>query len=420
MWDLDSIVRQNNEIALDSMMRGKQLEEAQSPQPEGWALSFLADKLKTGPPNLTALVDCLESIETIEGFLGLIRMLLPEYELVIMSEPRNRRVYRFCYCFGKKYYPLPANTECGMGDWVGGMPVSLMAMSYSVYHELGMRPGYLLLLSLVIYPYEGDDRDEEDDDVPFDPVNLPTEKYRPSVRDIAWVKDLMANLAIDGQWIAPMGFTVVKVAENKIVLREAKDTPEVKETIRRTLLIAKKVGIEAEFTRTGRTAREKLHGAKVPLLDLVQNIVGAELADRIPGAGWSPGELHQMTDNTPYGGVGNFADWACSETGCIILDSSYDNCSYQEGMGEPIFKWSKYNVNVLASQWPKVQEVREKIDYIVEWLERDQINNFRELVEFLLKFNPEKEKPGKVRIYDPFEHYCDLEQETGEEEDDDD
>ena len=400
-------------------MRGKQLQEAQSPQPEGWALSLLADKLRTGPPSLTALVDCLEDIKTIEGFLELIRMLLPEYEDQIMSEPRNRRVYRFCFFFGKKYYPLPANTECPIANWVEDMPVELMALSYSAYHELEMRPGYLLLLSLVIYPYEGDVRDEEDDYVPFDPANLPTGKYRPSARDIAWVRNLMANLAIGGEWIAPMGFTVVKVAENKIELREAIDTPEVKETIRRTLLIAKKVGIEAEFTRTGRTAREKLNGAKVPLLDLVQNIVGAELANRIPGAGWSPGELHQMTDNTPYDGVGNFADWACSETGCIVLDSSYDNCGYMEGMGEPIFKWSEYNVNVLASQWPKVQEVREKIDHIVEWLERDQINNFRKLVEFLLKFNLEK-KPGKVRIYDPIEHYCDLEQNTGEEEDDDD
>jgi len=35
-------------------------------------------------------------------------------------------------------------------------------MSYSAYHELQMRPGYLLLLSLVIYPYEGDERDIEE------------------------------------------------------------------------------------------------------------------------------------------------------------------------------------------------------------------------------------------------------------------
>ena len=80
-------------------------------------------------------------------------MLLPEYESEIMAAPRNRRVYKFCYYFGLSV------THCrririAPADWVSGMPVELMAMSYSAYHELAMRPGYLLLLSLVIYPYE--------------------------------------------------------------------------------------------------------------------------------------------------------------------------------------------------------------------------------------------------------------------------
>ncbi|MBA7587940.1 hypothetical protein ES708_29988 [subsurface metagenome] len=420
MWDLDTIIRQNNEAALDYMMRGKQLEEAQSPQPEAWVLSLLASKLTVGPPLLTHIIDCLENIDTVEGFLGLIRTLLPEYELEIMSEPRNRRVYRFCYHFGKKYYPLPANTECGVGDWVSSMPVALMAMSYSAYHELEMRPGYLLLLSLVIYPYEGDKRDEEDDRVPFGPESLPTEKYRPSARDISWVRDLVATLAVGGQWIAPMGFVVVKVAENRVVLREAIDTPEVKETIRRTLLIANKAGIEAAFDTTGRTSEEKLNGAKVPLFDVVQRMVGTELAERIPVAGWYPDELHQMTNKTPYDGLGDFADWACSQTGCVVLDSSYDDCYYVEGYGEPIFKWTKYNVDTLTKQWPKVQEIRGKIDHLVEWLEADQINKFTELLDFLLKSKSKNTEPKTKRLYDPTERVCELDQLYGDEGDDDD
>ena len=293
MWDLDQIVRQNNQAALESIMRGRKADEAQSPQPEGWALSLLADMLKVGPPLLTEIMGCLEQIETVKEFRALVRMLLPEYESEIMSAPRNRRVYKFCYYFGQEYYPLPANTDCHPADWVNGMPVELMAMSYSAYHELQMRPGYILLLSLVIYPYEGDERDIEEE--------VPS------------------------------------------------------------------------------------NGARVPLLDLAQRIVGEEIVNRITRDGWTSEELHRMTDGTRFDGVGAFADWACSSTGCVVLDSSYENCDYEEGSGEPTFLWTKHNVDILTSQWPRVQEIRGKIDHMVEWLEADPIGRFRELLDFLLK-----------------------------------
>jgi hypothetical protein len=308
-------------------MRGRKLEEAQSPQPEGWALSLLADMLKAGPPMLSEIIDCLEQIETVEEFRSLVKMLLPEYESEIMAAPRNRRVYKFCYYFGIEYYPLPANTDCPPADWVSGMPVELMAMSYSAYHELQMRPGYLLLLSLIIYPYEGDERDIEED--------------------------------IPG------------------------------------------------------------NGARVPLLDLVRRIVGEEIVNRIPKDGWTAEELHRITDGTRYDGAGAFADWACSSTGCVVLDSSYENCDYEEGSGEPTFLWTKHNVDILTEQWPKVQEIRGKIDRMVEWLEAEPIGRFRELLDFLLKSKSKTRKRGKRPYYDPFEYHCELDQDIGEEEDDD-
>lgn len=95
-----------------------------------------------------------------------------------------------------------------------GLPVGLMAMSYSAYHDLNMRWGYLLLLSLVVYPYEGDERDMEEFEgrTPFgDPLPRPK----------------------------------------------------------------------------GKTLLEVFTGGRVPLLDAVQRIVGAEIAQLIPAAGWS-------------------------------------------------------------------------------------------------------------------------------------
>ena len=90
--------------------------------------------------------------------MNLVQMLLPEYENDIMSAPRRRRVYKFCFYFGKKYYPLPANMDCPPAEWGNNMPVTLFGLSYKEYHELDMRPGYLLMLSLVVYPWEGDDQ----------------------------------------------------------------------------------------------------------------------------------------------------------------------------------------------------------------------------------------------------------------------
>jgi len=414
MWNLDQIIEQNNTAALDYMMRGVAVEEAQAPQPEAWALSLLAEMLQVGPPLLSAIVSCLNQVESEKDFLSLVMMLLPEHEREIMSAPKNRRVYNFCYYFGRKYYPLPANTDCSTTDWVDGMPVALMAMSYSSYHNLQMRPGFILLLSLVIYPYEGDVRDLEDDSVPFNPALWGSDKYKPSAEDRNWVRRLVANLAIGGEWIAPMGFKVVKIAENEIELRQAVDNDTVKETISRTLLIAERIGIKAKFSTAGRTAEEKIEGARVPLLDAVQNLVGPGLAGRVPGNGWTPEELHQMTDKTPYDGVGDFADWVCSQTGCVILDASYEGCEYLDGSSGPTFKWTRGNVDRLTEEWPKVREIRRKIDHLVQWLEANQSNHFQELLQFLLDNHLPKKR--KAREFDPMEHLCELDQDYGEEE----
>jgi len=344
MWDLDTIIRQNNQAAIDYMMRGRAVDVAQSPQPQTWSLALLAEKLRVGPPMLAELLKCFTNIDTLEGFLGLIREFLPEHEEEILSEHGGRRVYRFCYLFGKRYFPLPPYAfEAEVGEIMSGLPVELMAMSYSAYHDLDIRRGYLLLLSLVVYPYEGDERDEED--------------YY--------------------------------------------DIPKPK----------------------GKTLMEVFTGGRVPLLDAVQRIVGAELTGLIPRDGWQPSDLHLMTDGTPHDGAGRFADWACSETGCVVLDSSYEACEYMEGMGEPIFKWTKFNVDTLTEQWPKVQEIRQEIDNIVEWLEADPISHFGELLEFLTAQAKSKlKKTAKARgksYYDPTEHWIPLDQQSEYEEEDD-
>ncbi|MBA7680040.1 hypothetical protein ES703_88347 [subsurface metagenome] len=449
MWDLDQIIAQNNQAAIDYMMRGREVDVAQSPQPKAWSLSLLAQKLRVGPPQLSILLQSFTDYETLETFLGIIRRYLPEHEDEILSVDGRQRAYKFCYLFGKKYFPLPPYAfNSTLEQLTTGLPVELMAMSYSAYHELDMRRGYLLLLSLVIYPYEGHPWDQEDDNVPFDPFDPmkrlameaklteiakdPGKKseWQPTRADIAWVKEMVSTLSDGGKWIAPMGFTVVKIDDRNIELIHADNTPEVRETVHRTVLIAEKAKIKVKV-KVGKTAEEKqgatlmeiFSGARVPLIDKVQQTVGAELASLIPRNGWMPEELHQWTDGTQYDGVGTFADWVCSRTGRIILDYSYADCEYIEGMGEPIFQWSQFNVDELTKEAPKVKEIREKIDRVVEWLEADPIIRFRELIVSLTAKAKTRRKKATKRDkyeYDPTEHWCPLDQLTQYEEEEED
>lgn len=151
-----------------------------------------------------------------------------------------------------------------------------------------------------------------------------------------------------------------------------------------------------------------MNGARIPLLDMVKNLVGIGLAARIPPNGWSPDQIHKMTDGTKFDGAGVFADWACQATHCVMLDTNYENCEYVEGMGEPLFKWTLRNVELLAKQWPKVVEIRKKIDHIVEWLEADQIVRFKELLEYLLTKIPNGYSEKNNYHADPWDYICKL------------
>ena len=109
---------------------------------------MLAEMLKAGPPQLDEIIHCLEGIGDIKKFVAIVQMLMPESEQEIMSKPRNRRIYQFVYNFGQKYYPLPANTDISPKEWIRGIPVELLGLSYTAYHDQNMRPGFMMLLAL--------------------------------------------------------------------------------------------------------------------------------------------------------------------------------------------------------------------------------------------------------------------------------
>lgn len=427
MWDIESIIQQHNQYALAEMMSTLRIEVAQTPQPDNWALSVLVSKLRSGPPVLSELLAQFTSVDVMAGFLELIMRYLPGHEAEILAERGEARVYRFCQLWGRTYFPLPEMSwDQSLKSFVRAMPVRLLGMSYTAYHELDMRPGYIMLLSLLRYPYEGDERDNEDDRVPFDPLDpmknldLRDGTYTPAASDIAWLKDLVEGLAVGGTWVAPIGFSVVKKSENTIELIEAKNIPEVRELVIRTVIVAEKAGIKAEFNRTGRTAEDKLYGARVALLDRARQIAGDDAAKLILPAGWGVAHVHRLTDGTLYDGAGAFADWAFGVTGCEVLDHNYEDCSYNPNMGttEPYFKWSERNIKFLTEDAPKVRQIREKIDNIVEFLEGDPPARFSELLGLLRSQAPDEHAEGIG--YDPTEHCINLDEVDFEEEEDED
>ncbi len=365
MWDLGQIIQQNNQAAVDYMMRGQKADQLDSSLPVAWTLEMVAARLRIGPPSLSALMDCCMEYKVIQKFLFLIRDYLPEHEEEILKLTRDQRLHRFSYLFSQRYFPLPAYAvEKDLSTFVAYLPVLLAGMSHDSYHELNLHPAYVLLLSLVVYPYAGSEAEEQ---------RMEELEYEATHEVVP----------------SPNGFgQVVHVR-------------------------AKKKDLKAR-----REMFEASRGPRVPLIDKVRQLVGKELAYSIPTDGWDPEWLHLVTDGTKYAGLGEFADWACSQTGCTVLDCSYADCSYIEGAGEPLFQWTRRNVEILTEEWPRLKKTREAIDRIVAWMEQDQDRNFGELLHFLL--SQKQPKKSSRHPYGESDHWCPLEQVSEDDNDDED
>lgn len=313
MWDIYNIIRQNNQASLEYMMEGLALQKTNNYIPAVYPLDMLASKMQSGPPNLGVLASILRDNSGHTKFAELVRTFLSGDEKRIIAAPKDQRVKLFCKQFAKKYYPLPFWAhDITINGLINSLPVELYGFSYDVYENLEMRDGYLLLLSLLPYPFLGDDRDD--------------------FRD------------------------------------------------------------------------EGEKGARVALLDLVSQKIGKSIMRHILKGGWTPAELHKMTDGTQYDGIGSFADWVFAKTGCYMLDANWDNCAYIEGWSEPVFEWSQYNVESLAAQYPKANKILSDIDRIVKWLEKNLDFNFDHLVRYLeSNYRPEEKREIPSRAYDHYE-----------------
>lgn len=121
-------------------------------------------------------------------------------------------------------------------------------------------------------------------------------------------------------------------------------------------------------------------GGRLPILERVAQLVGRDLVELIPAEGWSVAELHQMLDETDYKGITAFAEWVNYDTGCWLLDATYDSYEGEE--------WSRRVVDGLTLQWPRVVAIQDAIQNMSVWLEEDIRANFAAVLALLQDKKP--------------------------------
>lgn len=306
MYDLETL-RYLNEQAYRRFLELANQENAPSePLPEEpeeikpipkFPLAILSRKLLGGPPSLGYFIELIEMSDTFIRFRDMVREYLPDQEADIMAQDLDEQAQRFCQIFSNRYFPLSdfaCSEEITLNDLIGEIPVQPMGAAYEAYHEFkNLRPGYIVMLSLVESPFDSGETYYDDEE--------------------------------------PTG------------------------------------------------------GGRIALLEEMQEIVGDELARLIPQEGWDAESLHRLTDGTKFEGIGHFADWLFSNTGCFHLDIQGEQL--ETGAGEQL-EWDPETVDHLADDWETSRELLDKMHQVALLIEEDLKYTFRELMSILLH-NPD-------------------------------
>lgn len=131
---------------------------------------------------------------------------------------------------------------------------------------------------------------------------------------------------------------------------------------------------------------------RVSLLDAVEAHVPRSLLLDIPSGGFSPAELHERLDGTPYAAAADFADWVWAETGSVFLDLT-DEVEIVDAT------WSRENVQELAGQWREADAILARIGKLAMWLAADPPSNVARVLDALLGRDPHLEYQRQRRFY---------------------
>jgi hypothetical protein len=115
---------------------------------------------------------------------------------------------------------------------------------------------------------------------------------------------------------------------------------------------------------------------RISLLDAAEAHVPRTLLSEFPPGGFTPAELRERLDGTPYAGAADYADWLWGETETVFLDIDEEIVADVE--------WSRENVLELADQWRRAQDILDRIGQLATWIEDDPAAHFARLLDAIL------------------------------------
>lgn len=114
----------------------------------------------------------------------------------------------------------------------------------------------------------------------------------------------------------------------------------------------------------------------IPYIEQAIKLRG-DIARKLPLSGWSVEDLREITRNTIYEALGEFAEWVYSETGIGQLDANWDD-------GWDMQEWDRDEVEQMTRDARLIGARSERMNKLIRWLEESP-DNYTEMVNFLLE-----------------------------------
>lgn len=123
--------------------------------------------------------------------------------------------------------------------------------------------------------------------------------------------------------------------------------------------------------------QEVENDSRIPILMKMRNIFEEYVTAKIPERPWERAEIHQMVDGTEYAGLGDFADFINSMTGCRQLDFNWEDYAYE------YTDWEMELIAELTKESVKMVEIMDKISALETRITKR--GEFEKLLDFLIK-----------------------------------
>jgi len=121
-------------------------------------------------------------------------------------------------------------------------------------------------------------------------------------------------------------------------------------------------------------------GARVALGEACGESVPVELLKRVPEPGFSPEEMHKLTDGTPYEALARWGEALSLDTGNEFLDTDEEMMDNSE-----LPEWSRGNVEYFTRKWKEAERFQQAIGELSDKFDSNAEAFLREVLDFIDK-----------------------------------